>query len=96
MTYLARNTVKRVGSMIARGGVGLAMWTVQLQRGQSSYSPQLEWKGVCTHASNAATSSKSFILNRVINLHKLLHQALCITLCIFLLCRLKIIHMKEL
>jgi hypothetical protein len=44
--------LKRVGSMIARGGVGESI----KQMRQSSYSIGREWKGLCTQAFKATTS----------------------------------------
>ncbi len=57
--------------------------TVQLQRVQSSYSMGLEWTGICTYAFKTTTSSKSFIINRMLNPHIFIHRAFYITLCIF-------------
>ncbi len=50
---------KRVGSGIVKGGAGpaLCMWM-----GQFSCSMELEWTGVCIHASQATTWRKGFKL----------------------------------
>ncbi len=86
---------KRVGSKIARGGAGVSI----MQMKQLSNSMGLEWTVIHTCAFNTTTSSTGFILfifERMVNPHTFTYCALYIRLCIFLLCRLKINHMREL
>jgi hypothetical protein len=63
-----------------------------MQTGQSGYSVGLEWTVVSTGASKPLPQVRVSYLKKRLNTHTFINHALYITLCIFLLCRLKNVH----
>jgi hypothetical protein len=84
--------LKRVGSRIARGEMGVA----SCRRDSLATEWDCNRQGFPTRKSKATNLIQGFILKRMVYPHTFICRALYITLCISLFCRLTKNHMKKL